>query len=193
MESIVHLLNEIGMLAHTPRSGFAFLGTGKQSVAEHSHRMALVAYVLAVIGEEPVDISKLLIMCLCHDLPEARTGDLNYVNKRYVKADENKVIEEMGKATLLGKIFAAYLNEYIEGETLEAQLAHDADQIELLLVLKELIDTGNMRANRWFENVEKRVETKIGKQLARVIHSTPSDGWWIEHPLIQEKILKNNQ
>lgn len=180
MQSIINLLNEIGMLAHTPRSGFAFLGTGKQSVAEHSHRMAIIAYALAVLGDEPIDLTKLLIMSLCHDLPEARTGDLNYVNKRYVTADEPKVIKEISQNEVLGKTFAAYLTEYNEGETLESMLARDADQIELLLVLKEQIDTGNQRAVKWFEKVEKRVETKIGKEMARMIHSTPSDAWWAE-------------
>lgn len=178
MDNLVHLLNEIGMLANTPRSGFAFLGSGRQSVAEHSHRMALIAYALSVLGEEPVDLSKLLIMCLCHDLPEAKTGDLNYVNKRYVKADENKAIQELKSSSELGKIFAAYIEEYIEGQSLEAQLAHDADQLELLLVLKEQIDLGNPRATEWFENVEKRVETKKGKELAHKIKTTASDAWW---------------
>ena len=40
MYSIVNLLHEVGMLAHIPRSGFAFLGLGKQSVAEYSYRVA---------------------------------------------------------------------------------------------------------------------------------------------------------
>jgi 5'-deoxynucleotidase YfbR-like HD superfamily hydrolase len=103
MQSLVHLMNEIGMLAHIPRSGYAFLGAGKQSVAEHSHRMALVAYILARKSTEPVDMAKLLLMCLLHDLPEARTGDLNYVNKRYVEANEDKVIEELKGINAVGK------------------------------------------------------------------------------------------
>ena len=47
MIEIVNLLHEIGMLSSIPRSGFAFLGSGKQSVAEHSFRVTLIAYVLA--------------------------------------------------------------------------------------------------------------------------------------------------
>lgn len=181
MEPLIHLFNEFGMLSQTPRSGFAFLGSGQQTVAEHSHRMTFIAYALATISEEPIDISKLLLMCLCHDLPEARTGDLNYVNKRYVKAEETQVIEELKKKTPLGKTIGAYLIEYNENESLEAQLAHDADQLELLLVLKEQLDTGNQRAAKWFDKVELRLQTKIGKTLAKTIRATPSDGWWHEH------------
>lgn len=183
MKDLVHLLNEIGMLARTPRSGFAFLGTGQQSVAEHSHRVTLIAYALAEETNEPVDLAKLLLMCLLHDLPEARTGDLNYVNKRYVKANESKVIAEMKSKRSIGADIAAYIDEFIENKSLEAQLAHDADQIELLLVLKELYDVGNPRALDWFAKVEERVQTNTGKKLAKTIFTTPSDAWWLQKDL----------
>jgi len=178
LEPVVNLFNEIGMLAKTPRSGFAFLGSGRQSVAEHSHRMTMIAYTLAALSDEPLDISKLLLMCLCHDLPEARTGDLNYVNKRYVKDDEAKIIDDLKDKTVVGKTISAYLTEYNENDSLEAQYAHDADQLELLLVLKEQHEMGNQRALKWFDNVEKRLQTKIGKSLAKTIQTTPADAWW---------------
>lgn len=179
MQPLIHLFNEVGMLAKTPRSGFAFLGTGQQSVADHSHRMTFIAFVLSKHAEEKIDLSKLLMMCLLHDLPEARTGDLNYVNKRYVKADEHRVIDELAAKHPIGAELGELLREYIKAETAEAKIAHDADQIELLLVLKELADTGNPRAMEWFNGVEARVKTKAGKQVAELIRATPSDGWWL--------------
>lgn len=178
MQSLIHLFNEVGMLAKTPRSGFAFLGTGQQSVADHSHRMTFIAFVLSKKSEEKVNLSKLLMMCLLHDLPEARTGDLNYVNKRYVKADEHKVIEELESRHEIGAEIGDLLREYIDNKTPEAKIAHDADQIELLLALKELADLGNPRAMDWYKKVEERVKTKSGKELAVEIRITPSDGWW---------------
>lgn len=176
-ENLVHLFNEIGMLAHTPRSGFAFLGSGQQSVAEHSHRMTLIAYVLADECKQPIDLAKLLVMCLCHDLPEARTGDLNYVNKKYVRADESKVIEELKSKHPIGRQIGTYLNEYIECKTLEAHLAHDADQLELLLMLKEANDLGNPRAMEWFDGCVKRLYTETAKAFAETIRTTRSDAW----------------
>lgn len=178
MQSIIHFLHEVGMLAHLPRSGFAFLGSGEQSVAEHSHRVAVIAYVLSQLCEEPLDLSKLLLMCLFHDVAEARIGDLNYVNKRYVKADEEKVLDEMKKRLPFGIAVAGYVEEYNAKETLESRLAHDADQLELLLVLKELHDKGNPRAMIWFEGVEKRLYHSSSKKLASTILTTPSDAWW---------------
>jgi putative hydrolases of HD superfamily len=178
MQPLVHLFNEIGMLSHTPRTGFAFLGSGRQSVAEHSYRMTLIGYALGKLSQKPIDMAKLLLMCLFHDLPEARTGDLNYINKRYVKSDEFQVIEDIKSKTPVGETIAVCLTEYMENKTDEAHLAHDADQLELLLVLKEQHDTGNPRAMSWFEAVAARIETETAKSLAEAIRQTPSDGWW---------------
>lgn len=180
MLDLVKLFYEIGMLSRIPRSGFAFLGTGQQSVAEHSHRMSLIAFILAAETEEKVDLAKLLLMCLVHDLPEARTGDLNYVNKRYVKANEAAVIEEMKRQNSIGAQIAAHLTEYNENQSIEARLAHDADQLEMLLALKELYDVGNNRAIEWFDIVIQRLQTETSKKLAETIKNTPSDSWWIQ-------------
>lgn len=177
--TVVDLLNEIGMLAATPRSGFAFLGSGAQSVAEHSYRTAVVGMALAdQVGEE-VDRERLLNLCLFHDLLEARTGDLNYVNKRYVQKDDSKALAHFKRhSTPLAGRVAAHIEEFEKGESVESRLAHDADQVELLLVLKQLYDTGNPRAEVWFERVEKRLQTDAAKEMAAAIWETPFDDWW---------------
>jgi len=179
MKEIVNLLNEIGMLAKTPRSGFAFLGSGKQSVAEHSYRVTLIGLILADLVEENIDKHKLMLLCLLHDLPEARTGDLNYVNKKYVQADEAKALEDLGSRSPFGREIIKHFQEYANNESLEAKLAHDADQLELLLVLKQEYDTGNPRALLWFEKCYKRLLTESAKKLANEIKTTSSDSWWL--------------
>lgn len=177
--TVVDLLNEIGMLAATPRSGFAFLGSGAQSVAEHSYRTAVVGMALADAVEEEVDRERLLYLCLFHDLLEARTGDINYVNKRYVRKDDSKALADFKRhATPLAATVAKHIEEFEKGESVESRLAHDADQVELLLVLKQLYDTGNPRAEAWFERVEKRLQTDAAKEMAATIWETPSDNWW---------------
>lgn len=178
MESTIHLLHEIGMLSHIPRSGFAFLGSGKQSVAEHSFRVALVAYALAKLTPHKIDIHKLVMMCLFHDLPEARLGDLNYVQKRYVTPQLDKALEDIASGSMLGKEIVEWIQEYEQGESLEAMLAHDADQLELLLVLKKEEELGNQKTKDWIVNLLKRLHTKEGKQLAEEILHISSDDWW---------------
>lgn len=179
MRDIVNLLNEIGQLEKTPRTGFEFLGSGNQSVAEHTYNATMICFILAELSEEPVNLERLLMICLCHDIPEARTGDLNYVYKRYSQPNENKALSDLNRNLPAGKKIAEYCEEFVEGSSLEAKLAHDADQLELLFVLKRLYDTGNPRAIDWFDIVIKRVATELGKKLAEEIRNTPSDDWWI--------------
>lgn len=180
IKKVVNLFHEIGMLSLIPRSGFAFLGTGKQSVAEHSFRATLIAYVLARLISSPLDMHKLVMMCLLHDLPEARTGDLNYVQKKYVIPQLNKVLEHIHQDSFLGPEIVAWIEEYERNETLEAQLAHDADQLELLLVLKREQELGNEQTAEWISNIIQRLQTEAGKQVADTICQTSSNDWWFQ-------------
>ena len=176
----VNLINEFGMLSRLPRSGFSFLGTGKQSVAEHSYGVLSIAFVLAHCCEESVDELRLLQLCLLHDLPESRIGDHNYVQKKYISSDDNKVFKDIENASPLGKFIVEAVEEFEELKTLEALLARDADHLELLITLKMELDTGNPRAAEWFEVSEKRLHTDVAKKLAQEIWDTPFDEWWLE-------------
>ena len=101
MDRIVEFLFEVGMLKRTPRSGWQFLDDGSESVAEHVYRTTMIAYVLARL-DGTVDTDKVLRMALAHDLPEARTGDLNYVNQKYVTADEERAAHDMTRGLPFG-------------------------------------------------------------------------------------------
>ena len=180
IHNIVNLLNEMGMLSLIPRSGFAFLGSGRQSVAEHSFRVTLAAYVLARLIPHPLNLHKLVMMCLFHDLPEARIGDLNYVQKKYVVPQLQKALDDIASESFLGPEIVAWIQEYEEGSSLEAQLAHDADQLELLLFLKQEEELGNERAKYWMSAALKRLQTEAGKQVAEAICQTSSDAWWYQ-------------
>ncbi len=171
-------LFEVGMLNRTPRTGFQFLGSGEQSVAEHVHRMLHVAMLLARMSEERVDELHLLYLILFHDLPEARTGDHNYVNRRYVHEDLDKLLDEGARVWSHGEEIAAYVREFETAETLEARVAKDADQLELLLMLKEQLDLGNPHAQDWIDTALLRLRTDVGKMLAQEVLTTRWDEWW---------------
>jgi putative hydrolases of HD superfamily len=177
MKRIANFLFEAGMLKRTPRTGFQFLGTGAESVAEHIFRTAYIGFTLGRLSEG-VDADKLLKMCLFHDLPEARTGDLNYVNKKYVKADEGKAVNDLADTLPFGDEIRDLIFEFMEGESLEAKLAYDADQLEMILALKEYKDTGSTYADEWLEFALKRLKTDIARELAKTILETDSSLWW---------------
>jgi putative hydrolase of HD superfamily len=120
------------------------------------------------------------MMCLLHDLPEARTGDLNYENKKYVEVDEEAALRDLARTLPFGAEMEALVGEFNTGETLEARLARDCDQLELLLVLKEESDRGNPQADEWISIALKRLREPVCQRLASVILDTHSSDWWFE-------------
>jgi putative hydrolase of HD superfamily len=177
MKNIANFLFEAGMLKRTPRSGFQFLGTGAESVAEHIFRTTYIGYALGKIDTN-VDVDRLIKMCLFHDLPEARTGDLNYVNKKYVEANEKKALTDLAQTLPFGNDISELVQEFIDGKTKEARMARDADQLEMILALKEYKDLGNKYADEWLEFSLKRLQTEPAKKLAESILITDSSLWW---------------
>jgi putative hydrolase of HD superfamily len=177
MKNIANFLFEAGMLKRTPRSGFQFLGSGAESVAEHIFRTTYIGYALGKLAAG-VDVNRMIKMCLFHDLPEARTGDLNYVNKKYVTANEKKAIDDLAQTLPFGSEIRELIEEFNEGRTEEACLARDADQLEMILALKEYKDDGNKYADEWLAFSQKRLQTQAAQKLAEVILETDSSLWW---------------
>ena len=177
MENIVDLLFEAGHLKKTPRSGFNFLGVGHESVAEHTYMTSFIGFVLAQIVPG-IDALKLIYMCMLHDLPEARIGDLNYVQKQYVTPDETQALADCTQTLPFGSLIEDLIEEFNAGRSTEAQLAHDADQMSLLLELKKLGDLGFDPPQTWVPTVLKRIQTDIGRQLADRILNSKHDRWW---------------
>ena len=179
MKRIADLLFEARMLKEIPRSGFQFLGVGRESVAEHVYSTTFIAFVMTQLLPE-IDARKLLSLCLVHDLPEARIGDLNSVHKAYVQADEPRAIADMLQGLAFGSRIKELLAEYHAGTSPEAQLARDADQLALVLELKDLDDIGHRPPQDWLPHVLNRLKTETGKRLAAGIMATRRHAWWWE-------------
>lgn len=180
MHSIVNLLFEAAHLKRTPRSGFNFLGAGRESVAEHTFCTLFIAWVMAR-QESQIDVLRLMGMCLVHDLPESRIGDINYVQKQYVSADESSALSDLGDGNSMGSEIAELVNEFNQGQTPEARLAKDADQIALILELKTLADIGYKPPHKWLPHVLDRVQTETGRRIAEEICQTDWDSWWLKN------------
>lgn len=179
MKRIADLLFEARMLKEIPRSGFPFLGAGRETVAEHVYVTAFTAYVIAQLNPD-VDALKLISMCLVHDLAEARIGDLNSVHKAYVQPDEPRAVADAIRGLPFGAQLKALIDEYNAGSSPEARLARDADQLSLVLELKDLDDIGYRPPQDWLPHVLNRLQTETGKTLASAILGTRRDNWWWE-------------
>jgi putative hydrolase of HD superfamily len=179
MKALANFLFEVGMLKKTPRSGFQFLGSGKESVAEHSFRTAIIGYTLS-LREPGADPMKILLMCLFHDLHEARTGDQNYMNKRYVHVEEEQATRDLAGNLPFADTLLSLAGEFSDNHFLEARISRDADQLDLILALKEQLDLGNSYARDWLHFALQRLRTEGAKQLAQEIMQTDSAEWWFE-------------
>ena len=181
MDRIADFLFEVGMLKRTPRTGWQFLaGAEGESVADHSFRVAMIAFVLARMDGEEVDADRVLRLALVHDLPEARTGDLNYMNQKYVHADEEKAGADMARGLPFADELGDLLAEYRDEVTPESILTHDADQLELLCQLVENRDGGVPGTEHWVPHVLKRLRTGSGRELAQRILGGDSSRWWFD-------------
>ncbi|MGD8833380.1 MAG: HD domain-containing protein [Desulfobacteraceae bacterium] len=177
MKHIAEFMFEACFLKHIPRSGYQYLGTGGESVADHVYSATMIAFVFAQLMPE-ADSERLMGMCLFHDLPETRIGDLNYVQKHYVKANEKKALADALENLPFRESIADLLEEFNAGETLEARLAHDADQLALIIDLMHLKEIGHDTPEKWLSHVKKRLKTDIGIQLGNAVLSQEWDGWW---------------
>lgn len=167
------------MLKRSPRTGYQFLGSGGESVADHSFRTAVIGYVLASMDPH-VDRDRVILMCLFHDFPETRTGDHNYVNKKYVVVDEAKAVQDQMDGLPFGGEVSELIAEFNRQQTDEARMARDADQLDLVLELKEQLDLGNSQAAEWIAFARKRLMSEAAKRLAETVMTTPRDAWWFD-------------
>ena len=123
-------------------------GGRHESVAEHSWRLALMAYWLRDDFPE-LDMDKVVRMCLIHDLGEAFTGDIPTFNK--TRADETREEDLLyGWVRTLPEPFAgemeALYREMAARETPEAKLYKALDNLEAV------IEHNESDLSTWSEN-----------------------------------------
>lgn len=106
-----------------------------ESVAEHSWRLSLMAYF--VKDEFPeADISKVILMCMFHDLGEAITGDIPSFNKTQGdELTETKAIEQIvnGFPEPYKQELTLLYNEMDEQKTLESKIYKALDKMEVII------------------------------------------------------------
>ena len=182
---IAKFLFEVGTMRKLVRMHRQVLLTDdlSDSIATHSYRVSLIGWFLA--KEEKADPYKTVMMCLLHDLGEIRSGDHNWVHKRYVKVfDEEINKEQLGD--LPYKDLKKIVDEYTGRKTKEAILAKDSDLLDQILLLREYEWQGNKEASIWLHGKGKKKMNEQLKKLksasarrlgAAIYKENPSD-WW---------------
>ena len=93
---------------------------------------------------------------------------------------KRKPCQELTESLFFGDDIKAAIDEFNRKETKESLIARDADQIALILQLKECGDLGNKYSEEWINFALQRLNTENGKKLSERIIKTDSSQWWFK-------------
>ena len=133
-DKLMDILHVAERLKDTTRHCYTS-GGRHESVAEHSWRIALMAYL--VKDEFPqADMDKIIRMCLIHDLGEAFTGDI----PSFLKTEENEKTEDELLTRWVSTFPEPYRSEMLslyeemaERKTTEARIFKALDSMEAII------------------------------------------------------------
>jgi len=166
MQEIVDFILELDKLRGVARKSWS-KGAGRyENSAEHSWQVAMLAHSLAPYAAEPVDINRVVIMLLVHDIGEIDAGDvIVYATEGW---EEHKAAELAAVKRIFGMIQEPQRSYYLElwrefdgAETPEARFAHAADR-----AIPALLNLQN-NGQSWVENgiSYERVIGRIGPPI----------------------------
>ena len=111
----------------------------RENDAEHAWHMAIMAYVLREYANEEVDIAKVMLMCLIHDIVEIDAGDTYAYDEAGLQTQ--KAREDAAKERIFSLLpedqkqeLIALFDEFEEAETAESRFAHAMDNLQPLIL-----------------------------------------------------------
>ncbi len=145
LPGLAGLLLESATLKRIPRTGWGMRGVPHvESVAEHSFGVAFLALALVDTLQASgdldgkLDLEKVLIMALLHDLAEARLTDLPRSATSLLPARVKSQAEASAMADLLAPLpaagrYEALWLEFEHSASPEGRLVRDADKLEMMI------------------------------------------------------------
>ena len=107
--------------------------------AEHAWHMAIMAYLLREYANEPVDIARVMLMCLIHDIVEIDAGDTYAYDEAGLRTQ--KAREDAAKERIFSLLpgdqraeLIALFDEFEAGGTAEARYARAMDNLQPLIL-----------------------------------------------------------
>lgn len=156
--------------------------------AEHAWHMALMAYLLKEYSNEEIDIAKVMIMCLIHDIVEIDAGDTYAYDEEGLKTQ--KAREDAAKERIFSilpedqkKELVAIFDEFEEYSTPEAKFARAMDNLQPLM-LNHSNDGADWRAHK------VSAEKVYGRQSKTQLGSEKL--FEVTDEIIKENIKKGN-
>ena len=157
----------------------------RENDAEHAWHMAVMAYLFREYANEDIDISKVILMCLIHDVVEIEAGDTYAYDEEAKKSQRER--EEIAKKHIFGILpsdqgreLETLFDEFEAQETAEAKFAKAMDNLQPVLlheangggdwkehgVTKEQIMRRQEKTRRGSEELFEVIKDIIDKHIA---------------------------
>jgi putative hydrolase of HD superfamily len=137
LEKQLQFIIEIDKVKDIIRKSKLFSGNRFENDAEHSWTICIMALLLKEYADFPVDISKVIVMLLIHDIVEIDSGDTFLYSDSRAQAHDN---EQKAAERIFGLLdddqknyFLNIWNEFEERKTNEAKFAVIFDRLEPLI------------------------------------------------------------
>ena len=135
LDFVLEIDKEKNILRQTHLSGHG----RRENDAEHAWHMAIMAYLLQEYSNEKIDVARVMLMCLIHDVVEIDAGDTYAYDAEGLKTQ--KAREEAAKERLYSMLpedqkadLVAIFDEFEERKTPEAKFARALDNLQPLLL-----------------------------------------------------------
>ena len=160
----------------------------KENDAEHAWHMAIMAYLFSEYANEKVDITRVMLMCLIHDIVEIDAGDTYAYDTERLQSQKER--EERAKQRIFSLLpedqcreLMALFDEFEAYETPESRFAHAMDNLQPL-ILNHSNEGGDWKEHQVSaDQVYRRQEkTKLGSEIL----------YQLTDQLLQENIRKGN-
>lgn len=145
-------------------------GGRRENDAEHAWHMSVMAYLLREYANKDVDIAKVMIMCLIHDVVEIYAGDAYCYDPEALATQHDR--ETAARDKIFGMLpedqkneFIALFDEFEAGETPESRFAHSMDNMQPL-ILNDNNDGGDWREHGISASqvYGRHIQTKLGSE-----------------------------